>query len=51
MVPDHSRVRWLSRIDDLRNHISDENATLHIYTIIFIIFAVLAVSDAETEAN
>ena len=52
MVPDHSLVRWLSRIDDLRNHISHENVTLHIYILLFFnILAVLATPGAETEAN
>ena len=42
MVPDHSRVRWLSRIDDLRNHISHENVTLHIYIYIYYCFSLLS---------
>ena len=32
MVPDHSRVRWLSRIGVLRNHISHETVMVHIST-------------------
>ena len=48
MVPDHSLVRWLSRIGDLRNHISHENVTRPLF---FNILGVLATSGAETEAN
>ena len=48
MVPDHSLVRWLSRIGDLRNHISHENVTRPLF---FNILGVPATSGAETEAN
>ena len=51
MVPDHSQVRWLSRIDDLRNHISDEILTLPMYTVIFHFLGVLATAGAKSEAN
>ena len=52
MVPDHSQVRWLSQIDDLRNHISHENVTLHIYILLFfIILAVLATAGAHILRN
>ena len=48
MVPDHSLVRWLSRIGDLRNHISHENVTRPLF---FNILTVPATPGAETQAN